>query len=365
MDGASYETLPPAPFRQDGRAGAIWRLALVNLLLSICTLGFWRFWGKTRVRRYLWQHTSFLDEPLEYTGTGWELCRSFLIAVLLVVLPLVLLDHFADSLLLRRDGRGWFLKGAVAAVGLLLVGVGLYSAWRYRLTRTRWRGIRGGQSGSALLYGLLWGGWTVLAILTLGLATPWRNMALMRYRLGHAWFGDRRFSFDGRGRDLFTTFLYAWATALVGVALLALAVRAVVLPFLAGMARGEVPNADPLVVLSLPAGLLAAGLLLGIAVTRYLACEWRYVAGRLRFGTVAFAAEFNGRQLAWVYVPNALLGLFTLGLGRPYAALRVARFVTGAVTVQGGVDFAAVGQSRHKLATAAEGLASSLDLSGI
>lgn len=41
------------PFAQNGRTGAIIRMAVVNFLLSLLTLSLWRFWGKTRVRRYL------------------------------------------------------------------------------------------------------------------------------------------------------------------------------------------------------------------------------------------------------------------------------------------------------------------------
>ncbi|MCY4396908.1 MAG: DUF898 family protein, partial [Rhodospirillaceae bacterium] len=64
----------------DGRSGELFVIFLVNLALSILTLGIYRFWGRTRIRRYVWSQTSLLGEPLEYTGRGIELFLGFLFA---------------------------------------------------------------------------------------------------------------------------------------------------------------------------------------------------------------------------------------------------------------------------------------------
>ena len=64
------------------------RIHIVNVLLSICTLGFILFWGKTRIRKYMTSHLTLQKDRLEYTGTGKELFIGFLKA-LLIYLPLV------------------------------------------------------------------------------------------------------------------------------------------------------------------------------------------------------------------------------------------------------------------------------------
>src|SRR5690606_16979791 len=63
-------------------------IALTNLLLTIVTLGIYRFWAKTRERHYLWSRTRFIDDTLEWTGTGKELFIGFLIAAVLILTPL-------------------------------------------------------------------------------------------------------------------------------------------------------------------------------------------------------------------------------------------------------------------------------------
>lgn len=70
-----------SPLAFDRIHGALARIALVNAALTVVTLGFYRFWGRVRVRRALWSATTLFGDRLEYTGTGGELFRGFLLAV--------------------------------------------------------------------------------------------------------------------------------------------------------------------------------------------------------------------------------------------------------------------------------------------
>ena len=79
---------PGHRLRYDGRLGDLYRIFFLNLLLTVLTLGIWRFWARTRLRRHVWQHLSLDGQRLEYTGTGGELFRGFLLA-LLVIVPLL------------------------------------------------------------------------------------------------------------------------------------------------------------------------------------------------------------------------------------------------------------------------------------
>src|SRR5690606_38318593 len=125
------------------------------LLLGLITLGIYRFWGKTRMRRYLWSHMAYDGDRFEYTGTGGELFKGFLIvAVILVLLTLVNTGaQFAIEIQVRDPAVATILFSAMTitfyVMLFFLIFVGRYTALRYRLTRTRWRAIRGGLAGSA------------------------------------------------------------------------------------------------------------------------------------------------------------------------------------------------------------------------
>jgi uncharacterized membrane protein YjgN (DUF898 family) len=134
----------------DGSLFQLYEIYLLNLVLSVITLGIFRFWAKTRIRRYVWSHVSFQGDRLEYTGTGGELFKGFLI-----VLGFLVAFGILQAVL-------QFAAGPMSAVaiatqsGFLLFVVYLalvahYTAQNYRLTRTYWRGVRGGMTGSGWL----------------------------------------------------------------------------------------------------------------------------------------------------------------------------------------------------------------------
>ena len=54
------------------------------MLLAV-TLGIYRFWLATDMRRFLWSNTEIAGDSLEYTGTARELLIGFLIAIAILV----------------------------------------------------------------------------------------------------------------------------------------------------------------------------------------------------------------------------------------------------------------------------------------
>ena len=78
-----------------------------------------------------------------------------------------------------------------------------YRARRYRLTRTVWRGVRFWMTGSGWAYAMRSFLWTLLTMITLGLAYPWREAALERYKMRHTFYGDLQGRFAGTGWGLF------------------------------------------------------------------------------------------------------------------------------------------------------------------
>ena len=76
--------LTPSRPLYDGRLGELYAIYLRHLVLMLLTLGWSRFWGRTRIRRYLWNHFAILGDRFEYRGRGRELLIGFLLAVLML-----------------------------------------------------------------------------------------------------------------------------------------------------------------------------------------------------------------------------------------------------------------------------------------
>src|SRR5882672_3563015 len=82
------QAAPAAPAngaRFTGNERAFWRLLIRGAVLLLVTLGIYRFWLATDVRRFLWSNTEIAGDGLEYIGTARELLLGFLIAIALLV----------------------------------------------------------------------------------------------------------------------------------------------------------------------------------------------------------------------------------------------------------------------------------------
>ena len=75
----------------------------------------------------------------------------------------------------------------------------VYRARRYRLSRTVYRGLRFHQTGSAWRYAVCAMFWWTLVVLTLGLAYPFAQSRLERFKMRNTFFGNLQGRFEGSG----------------------------------------------------------------------------------------------------------------------------------------------------------------------
>lgn len=204
-----------------GRRLQFLKLLITGGLMQFPTLGFYRFWLVTRMRRHLWANTQIDGEAFEYTGTAKELLIGFLIA-LAVLAPI----YFASFLL------GVFLEewNALGSIPLFIVfyafgHFGFYRARRYRATRTVFRGLRFWMTGRGWSYAAQAILWDVVKLLTLGLAVPWAMASLERYRMQNTYFGSVRGDFTGTGWTLFKRGIWVWMLGLAVAASIIVAMR--------------------------------------------------------------------------------------------------------------------------------------------
>jgi uncharacterized membrane protein YjgN (DUF898 family) len=201
----------PSPILFTGDNGEFRRLVQRGALLELATAGFYRFWLATNMRRYLWSSTIIGGDALEYVGTARELLLGFFFA--LVILAPVYLAYLLLGLEAER-ARAF----ASLPLGLFFAAFGqfaIYRARRYRLHRTSWRGLRFGMGGSGLAYMVRAIGWGLLITVTLGLALPWAEASLERYKMRNTSYGDLDGDFVSRGGDFFKRAGWIWVTALI------------------------------------------------------------------------------------------------------------------------------------------------------
>ena len=286
----------PASLEFTGDRKGFFGLASRGAGLELVTLGFYRFWLVTDIRRHLWANTVADGDAAEYTGRGRELLIGFLIA--LAILVPIYLAYFLISV----EAEHWQALASIPLfAGFYLFGqFAIYRARRYRLTRTVWRGVRFWMDGSGWAYALRASLWAVFAALTLGIAWPWRAAALERYKMRHSWYGELQGDFVGSGWEFFKRIWWLWLVVPLALFLFPL------LPFL---------------------------------YAHYKAVEWRWWLSGIRFGAVSVESRLE---------PNALQGLYWKTIGWYMLLGAVFASVLGGVSVLvfklgGGAPDGAVG----------------------
>ena len=200
-----------------GEGGTMFKIAGVTSLLTLLTLGIYRFWGKTRIRRYIWSSTTVQGDAFQYTGSGLEKLLGFLVAVIILAFALGILQiglfYFNLSFFSPTEDEFAFEAQLAAAQASLIFLAPLfffarYRSLRYKLARTRWRGIRFGMEHGA--WGYAWRGvlLSLLTILTLGLMLPYQTYKLTKYRTDRTWFGNARMELNGRWQSLYRAMIH-------------------------------------------------------------------------------------------------------------------------------------------------------------
>ena len=191
-------TSAPAEGDRAVRFTGNWReylpIAATNALLIVCTLGIYRFWASARQRRYLWSRTEFIDDSLEWTGTGKEMFLGFLI-VIAVLAPFFLFIQFLFPALIAR-GKTDAAFGVIFLFEIAILylgGFARFRALRYRLSRSYWHGIRGGSDDPGWNYGGEYLGRFALAFMTMFIVYPWAATRLWNSRWKAMSFGPLEF----------------------------------------------------------------------------------------------------------------------------------------------------------------------------
>ncbi|MGY3692380.1 uncharacterized membrane protein YjgN (DUF898 family) [Bradyrhizobium sp. USDA 3240] len=364
---------PPMPVAFSGTRNEFFRLVARGAGLELVTLGFYRFWLTTDIRRHLWSNTVIDGDAPEYTGRGKELLIGFLVA--LAILMPIYLGYFLIGI--EAEHLKAFASLPLVAFFYLFGQFAIYRARRYRLTRTVWRGVRFWMSGSGWIYALKASLWGLLVVITLGLALPWREAALERYKMRHSYYGDLQGSFEGRGWDFFKRGWWLWL-------LMPFALVSVFGPFayaafkaiewrwwLSGIRFGEVRLESTMrrsALIGLYWKVIGWAIMLGTLFSAYLAL------------CIFLAASINGSSIADFFRTEAFarsIPLMAL-LGIGYLALALAMNVVMRVylmrdlwvrvlssTIVHNIEAAANVTARGELANAlGEGFADGLDVAG-
>lgn len=353
------------PFALGASFGELAGLAGKNAALTLITLTLYRFWARTTMRRRLWSRTRLLGDPLEYTGTGWELFRGFLISLPTFFLPAIFVLYLAP--LAFEPGAAALMALGFYAVAVPLINAARYWMRRYQLSRTRWRGIRLSLSGSAWTYAWSSIGWSLLEAITWGWYGPAARMRRAKLLWENARFGDQPFNFapdeSALARGLYGPFAIAWFGTPIaillgffcgGVATFALTQ--------AGVLAEPGPENPAASIASAALMLVFTAAFALLAWTPYNAAAMRRAVELLELDGARFALRIHTFGLFGVTLAAILIFIFSFGLLAPLAGAVYVRYFFNRLEMIGAPRFAEIGQSIVAGPQSGEGIADAFDL---
>ncbi len=355
------------------------KLSLVNFLLGLLTLTLYRFWARTNIRRHIWACVHINGQPLEYTGRGIELFKGALIVFAVLGLPVILAVSAISVAYGPEHPAVAGIQTLVFLIVSLLWGAALFRARRYQLSRTLWRGIRGGLEGSAMTYSLTYFGALLARAATLGWTTPVMNFNLQQQMIGATRFGDMPFAFKGRAGPLYPAYAVCWFLTLGAIIGVVTLFFVVLQPIITGpltqwfteIMMDKTPSADDKLVVGfvILAGLLAMFLAFSVIYpviwAFYTARELSVFASYTLIDRARFRLNATAGSIIALTIGNLLLWIFTLGIAAPFIQQRLIRYLCDRLEADGEVDVDRILQSRAPLYKTGEGLADALDIGGI
>jgi uncharacterized membrane protein YjgN (DUF898 family) len=272
------------------------KILLVNWILCIITLGLYYPWAKAKTLKYLYSQTSFEEQPFIFTGTGNEMFKGFVKALLFIFILYAIV--FATLFL----GKGGMIQIIILLVYLIFIAIiplVLHGSYRYRMAKTQWSGIRFGYNGDRSELVKLFFRDLFFTIITLGIYGAWFSMNLRTYIIGHIQMGNARFKYQGNGGDFFVLNLKGYFLTLIT---------------------------------------------LGIYSFWWQKSLFNYYVDNLSLsddgeGKMYCKSTATGGDFAALLIVNILIIVFTLGLGYAWVATRTLDFVMKHILLKGNIDF--------------------------
>ncbi len=288
-----------------GNGADFFGIVIVNWLLTAVTLGFYYPWAKANKLKYLYGETSLHGDRFAFHGTGKEMFKGFIKAILLFGgLYAVLIVCLTQEMPLV--GILIFYLGILAVLPLAIHG-----SYRYRMSRTSWRGIRFGYRGDRNELVTNFFKWIVFTIFTFGIYGSWFMMNLRKYLLGNVRFGDAKFEYKGDGGDYFLLNLKGYFLTVIT---------------------------------------------LGIYMFWWQKELFEYYVDNLSLHKEDKKIQFNstvtGGGIFQLVIVNVLIVIFTLGLGYAWAATRALDYVFQNIELEGDIDLDSLQQTEENFTDA-------------
>jgi len=287
---AATATPARVPFEFNGNGSEYFRIWLVNILLTIITLGIYSAWAKVRNKQYFYGNTRVHGAGFEYLASPARILRGRALVggALMVYWGLSIFLPYVEAV---------FILAFVFALPWLIV-----RSLAFNAHNSAWRNIRFGFSAGYRDAFSVYILWPLLAMATLGLFSPYAFYRQKKFLVENSSFGRSRFSFHATWKDYYRILLPASLLTLLAVAVFGVAAF----------------TFAPIVLLAVP-------------IYLYLFAYFSVQSGNLFYNSSRLSrhrleSSMEVRGYLWLVLSNTLATALTLGIFHPWAKVRTLHY---------------------------------------
>lgn len=338
---SAVQTTQTLPFVFTGKGSEYFSIWIVNLALTIVTLGIYSAWAKVRKLQYLYRNTSLAGSGFDYHGDPLAILKGRGIALGALVgvqLALQFAPVVGIAFLLALFGiMPWMIKRSL----------------QFKLYNSSYRGLRFRFDGStAGAYRVFL--WLTFAAAVLGFLWPYTHHQIKSYQHNNSRYGQADFSFSGTAGQFYKIYVIAGLMGLAVLFVFAALVGGAIMQMAGGGAQGaQSPLAGAM-------GIIVLVFFFAI----YQAIIGPYIQSRLqnvvwnntKLGPHGFVSDVSARKLFAITFSNFILIILTLGLYKPFAVIRLLRYrlQTMGFVPHGSLEAFLAGQAQQHSATGEE-----------
>ncbi len=318
---------PGLPFSFTGKAGEYFGIWIVNILLSIVTLGIYSAWAKVRNKRYFYGNTKLSGSSFNYLASPIQILKGRVIMFVFFA-AYALCSSFYPSLV-------WLF---VVAMFIMTPWV-VIRALAFNARNSSYRNVRFNFTGelweSVKVYLLL----PIASFLTLGGLLPYSAFRMNKFVADNSQYGQSSFSFNGTKGAYYKAYgvalLFALPSILLFLGFLAIFVYGLAQAMSLGEEAGQAAMND---IFQSWAGSLsgysgffdviffAAAILLVIGYTYLTTKLQNYYFNNTKVGEHRLYLDLNLWRVLWIRFSNLVVIAVTIGLMIPWARIRMARY---------------------------------------
>ena len=309
------------------------RILIVNVLLTIVTLGIYSAWAKVRSNQYFYSSARLAGSSFEYHGNPKAILKGRIAALILVG---------GYQAAVRTSITAALVMAAVMACVMPYL---VWKSLQFKLHNTSYRGIRFGFDGSigkAYLYYLLM---PLLAATVVML--PWVHQRIKKFQHTESRFGAAHFSFDapvGRFYAIYGKMLAAYIVGIIAITVF-------------GVVAAIGSHAGAMIMIPIFVYIVMFAVY-PLFFTMFQKLVWNHT----QLGNHWFRCNMNWKSLTWIYFTNLLGMVVTLGLYTPFAKVRALKYRLESMylDVNGSLDDFVAGEHAN-VGAAGEGMADFMD----